>query len=60
MNRRETVGDGDPCPIEGHGRMYVYGQRQWCPHQSHDKDNSGWRDARGEQPAPVRPRTGRA
>lgn len=30
------VGDGDRCHIDGHGKMYVYGASQWCPHQSHD------------------------
>ena len=29
-------GDGDPCPVEGHGRKYRLTSGQWCPHQSHD------------------------
>ncbi len=34
------LGDGDRCPIDGHGRMYVTrsGGKQYCPHQSHDKE----------------------
>lgn len=32
-------GDGDWCPVEGHGRKYVLdGGTQWCPHQSHDDE----------------------
>lgn len=40
---RNDLGDGDPCPAvdeEGrslnHGKMYVHGKRQWCPHSDHD------------------------
>jgi hypothetical protein len=29
------TGDGDRCPVEGHGKMYVYGEKQWCPHSDH-------------------------
>lgn len=34
------LGDGDQCTDAdgkptGHGRMYVYGERQWCPHSDH-------------------------
>jgi len=30
-------GDGDYCPVEGHGRMYVLKNgRQWCPHSDHN------------------------
>lgn len=44
------VGDGDRCPIDGHGKMYVYGAQQWCPHQSHDMGVP--RDgATGEEPS---------
>lgn len=31
------LGNGDFCPVEGHGKMYVLSSgRQWCPDQSHD------------------------
>jgi hypothetical protein len=30
------LGDGDRCPIDGHGKMYAFNGKQWCPHQSHD------------------------
>ena len=35
-------GDGDRCPVEGHGNMYVVRgtNKQWCPHQSHDKERT--------------------
>jgi len=34
------LGDGDLCPVAGHGHMYVSRDRvhQYCPHQSHDKE----------------------
>lgn len=31
------IGDGEMCPVPGHGRMYVHTKRQWCPHSDHDK-----------------------
>ena len=38
-NDGHQVGNGDPCPTEGHGKMYVLSSgRQWCPDQSHDKE----------------------
>lgn len=39
MTRGGRVGDGDPCPVEGHGNMIFDKARrgQWCPHQSHDR-----------------------
>lgn len=36
MTRHDT-GDGDLCPVPGHGRMFVLAHGQWCPHQSHDR-----------------------
>jgi hypothetical protein len=34
-----TIGNGDHCPMEGHGKMIVLSNgRQWCPNQSHDKE----------------------
>jgi hypothetical protein len=36
---KSDSGNGDPCPTEGHGRMWVLASgRQWCPDQSHDKE----------------------
>lgn len=36
-----NVGDGDMCPVPGHGRKYVMdGGRQWCPNQSHDDEHT--------------------
>lgn len=32
------LGDGDRCPIDGHGRMYHTAKGQYCPHQSHDTE----------------------
>lgn len=34
------LGNGDRCPIDGHGKMYASTEtgRQWCPHQSHDNE----------------------
>lgn len=39
---RNTIGDGDYCPHNGHhGRMLITSsKRQWCPHQSHDMDGT--------------------
>jgi len=31
-------GDGDWCPVPGHGRKYWLGTKQWCPHQEHDAE----------------------
>lgn len=37
MRAREDYGDGDHCPSDpAHGRMYVMGKRQYCPHSGHD------------------------
>ena len=31
------LGNGDLCPIDNHGKMYVLPSgKQWCPQQSHD------------------------
>lgn len=31
------IGDGDRCPlVSEHGKMVVFGQLQYCPHQTHD------------------------
>jgi hypothetical protein len=33
------LGDGDRCPVEGHGKMFVLsGGTQWCPNQTHDNE----------------------
>ena len=32
------LGDGDRCPVEGHGKMYVINGHSWCPNQSHDAE----------------------
>lgn len=33
---RHDYGDGDACPgNDTHGKMYVHGTRQWCPHSDH-------------------------
>lgn len=38
MTRKNQAGNGDECPVPGHGRMYVLSSgRQWCPNQSHDR-----------------------
>ena len=44
----QGMGDGDLCPVIGHGRMYVLSGgsgKQWCAHQLHDmgcpRDESG-------------------
>jgi hypothetical protein len=31
----QDIGDGDPCPVHG-SKMYVYGQRQYCPDRGHE------------------------
>lgn len=41
----QDLGDGDPCPIAGHGRMYRTNGGQWCPVQTHDMGQP--RDASG-------------
>ena len=40
---RHDLGDGDQCPAVDetgqslrHGKMYVFGKRQYCPHSDHD------------------------
>lgn len=35
-------GDGDRCPTNPeHGRMWMtQSKKQWCPHQSHDKQGT--------------------
>lgn len=50
------MGDGDLCPVIGHGKMYVLSSgKQWCAHQLHDmgqpRDASGndWVDPRQKQ-----------
>lgn len=51
------MGDGDLCPVEGHGKMYVLSSsgKQWCAHQLHDmgqpRDASGndWVNPRQKQ-----------
>lgn len=38
MSRRQSQGDGDPCPQDpAHGLMYYYpeSRRQFCPHSAH-------------------------
>lgn len=37
----QGAGDGDLCP-DGHGRMYVFGQRQWCAAHAHDLAGTAW------------------
>lgn len=35
------MGNGDHCPVDGHGRMYVSKSgsgNQYCPDQAHDKE----------------------
>lgn len=33
------MGDGETCPIDNHGRMYLMSSgRMYCPHQSHDRE----------------------
>lgn len=54
------LGDGDLCPVAGHGKMYVTstGGRQYCPHQTHDigcpRDASGndWVNPRQRKETP--------
>ena len=40
------AGDGDNCPA-GHGRMYVFGQRQWCAAHAHDLAGGAWHPLHG-------------
>jgi hypothetical protein len=36
---KAELGNGEPCPAEGHGVMYVLPSgRQYCPHHSHDAE----------------------
>ena len=58
MSRRESVGNGDTCPLyPEHGTMSVLktshdAPRQWCAHQSHDgaSGKNGWPRSRAIWP----------
>lgn len=46
-----SIGDGDMCPVPGHGRKLILTKGQWCPHQSHDAERmSGYTEPTIELP----------